>query len=805
MAFNNARNFNINGGAHNVVHGHQINVNHITQSSTPSEFSIASSNQITYLSTTDEILRVLAARAAMNATSDAEARYPQPNCHPNTRVETLDELGQWVKEKKGTTRVCWVHGSAGVGKSAIAQKISEDHRSHVFATFFFSRNDSTRDNLEPFVATIAFQCCTSEALKRVVGPLIMDAIRSNPNIFDTSAENQFHKMILEPFSKVKWFSRRNLPNLLIVDGLDECVDNPSQQRLLEIIDLAITFRTPSPFTFLLCSRPEPQIRHGIKSAGFASCLKYIELSGTTVRFLGKLSESDLDIQRYFLEKFSELRAKYRAVLRDRGENWPSEAEIKVLVERASGQFIFAVTVINYVDTLDERPQDRLDTILSIEPGNIQNSPYPPLDSLYRQILSTCRDWDKIRPILQLLVTPHPTLRHAHNNHLSWNSPSIITGLFKLKPGEVEMLLSRLHSVVNVPDDAYSNIRILHASFTEFLLDSARSEQYCITRYSKTEYCDLVAVLLLSTLSSFTAMYTPYCTFEQPFGDMFGRWCTAATNRTRLEGISALTCLDYCLPIECPSPGLRVELDKFDPCSTSSMVMTIVNRDILKKFAVWRDCLAWAKSLEELIPHTFVERMEMFLDSCYIGFAQETLRQRVLRTTFEAECAFAGLSAFEADDVVAFATEYYQQWWTEGLKDGGFNPLLLPATADPGQIFPEDWVVLHATKGNGIMLRRVYDRCRLFNLQGRQVFDNDVTHDTTESLGYNLIKEEDLAAFKALIYERRDLLAEFPLWSPDSELPLEEDTIFAPEPENQRLSMRKSLLNSVRRLIDRSSV
>ena len=64
-------------------------------------------------------------------------------------------------------------------------------------------------------------------------------------------------------------------------------------------------------------------------------LSCVEISGTTVRFLGYLSESDIDIQQYLLKELSMLRTKYYSVLRNEGESWPSEEQVMNLVERAS--------------------------------------------------------------------------------------------------------------------------------------------------------------------------------------------------------------------------------------------------------------------------------------------------------------------------------------------------------------------------------------------------------------------------------------------------------------------------------------
>ncbi|KAK7036651.1 hypothetical protein VNI00_011584 [Paramarasmius palmivorus] len=771
MAFNGSSNFTNYGGAHNVVYGNQINTtNHFDDDRNGGPL-------------------LLIARAAMNACHDAEARYPPPNCSPNTRVNPLGMLGRWIEDKDTPTRVFWVHGSVGVGKSAIAQKISEDYSHHLIGSFFFSRNDSTRNKLDPFIATLAYQCCTSELLRDVVGPIIINTIRSNPNILNTTIETQLRKLILEPFSKIIPTQRRGLPNLIVIDAIDECVDLTLQVRLIEIIDLAITFTTRVtsgghfPFIFLLCSRLEPQIRDTIDNAAFSSCLERIEISGTTIRFLGHLSEADLDIQKYLLERFGALRRKYRRVLRSEGETWPSEDVVRDLVWRASGQFIFASTVIKYIDTLDELPQDRLETILMTKPNKeIQGSPYPDLDILYRQILSACPAWDKVSTILRLLVTPHPNLRGILTQDIHWHSPLVIAGLFKLKWGQVETLLSRLHAVLHVPEEAYSPIYILHASFTEFLLGSARSGEYCVQQYSEAEYCDHVTVLLLHTFSSFATWYPIYHISKdsRAFGTLSDEW----QNRVRSDDILlhfAITYWpDYRRRVQFPSANLLAELEKFDPCLVGDLTV-FSSYNIALVFSDWKDCVAWAKTLGEKAPVTFIKRMDDFFQACHIAYSPTTWRMHAVRRTFSVECGFCTFDIWQdREEILDIVCKYFQGWWndSESNEHGGFYGLLFPSTYNLVEVLPKNWVTDHATQFNGDILRKMYYIRKSLDEDARGVFDSDIIYNTLESIdGRKLVKvEEDLVEFKALLYERRDLFVNLPTPHPKGDSFSGDDTV-----------------------------
>ncbi|KAF9260157.1 hypothetical protein L218DRAFT_873082 [Marasmius fiardii PR-910] len=176
----------------------------------------------------------LKAQVAFSALHDSEARYPQPNVMPGTREEILRRLCSWCEDPSQSSRVFWVHGAAGTGKSAIAQALSEKYTQsgQLAAPFFFSRNDATWDKLDPFVATIAHQIATSQSLGPHISPLISHTISSNSGILTKKWEIQFQTLIEEPSIQVDPGSWSKLPQLVIVDGVDECIKVESQVRLV---------------------------------------------------------------------------------------------------------------------------------------------------------------------------------------------------------------------------------------------------------------------------------------------------------------------------------------------------------------------------------------------------------------------------------------------------------------------------------------------------------------------------------------------------------------------------------------------
>ena len=66
---------------------------------------------------------------------------------------------KWIKwEEDLKAFIMWVYGPAGAGKSAIAHTIAEMcEETILLASFFFSRNDPSRNTVKPLIATIAYQ------------------------------------------------------------------------------------------------------------------------------------------------------------------------------------------------------------------------------------------------------------------------------------------------------------------------------------------------------------------------------------------------------------------------------------------------------------------------------------------------------------------------------------------------------------------------------------------------------------------------------------------------------------------------
>ncbi|KAE9383306.1 hypothetical protein BT96DRAFT_80619 [Gymnopus androsaceus JB14] len=358
-----------------------------------------------------------------------------------------------------------------MGKSAVAQTISEEFAtSHLAASFFFARADPSRNNLSSFFITISYQLATSPTLGPLIKYPIELAVRENPSIVHATVEEQFRDLIVLPCN---WLGRlteqwKSLPQLIVIDGLDECIDIASQERLLTIIRKAKTATPPLPFEFLICSRPEPRIRNAFSHQAFHSILHCTDI--------GESFESGKDIANYLGYGFNRIRREHGRSMAHIAEDWPGNGIIYQLVQRACGQFIYPATVLKYVGDYDGFPVERLEIILKIAVPDDFDSPYPDLDLLYMQILSVCPKAELFSDVMAHILSPAGTF---FDQRYDQTSAFVLEGLFFVPKGKVWVLLSRLHSVLFIPENDHENITVRHASFIDFLTDRNRSGRYFV--------------------------------------------------------------------------------------------------------------------------------------------------------------------------------------------------------------------------------------------------------------------------------------------------------------------------------------
>ena len=375
-------------------------------------------------------------------------------CLPGTRESVIQDIMLWVKDPQGQN-VFWLNGLAGTGKSTITQSFSEIIANDGFlgASFFCSRDYLDRKELKNIFPTLAYQLACRYPNFR---SHIITTLKNDPTLVYSSLISQLEDLLVNPLS------RENIPCVIIIDALDECVDDQPASAVLSVLGRFV--QQLSPVKFFITGRPEPRIRTGFR-------LPLLQPL-TQIFLLHQVESSSVnnDIQLYLTQRLSMI-AKQRSDL-DLPNPWPHDYEIRVLTNKSSGLFIFASTLVRFIGSEHHEPNERLQLVVS-EVGSTTHEGQAGIDSLYYQILRHAfsdahesKVFDRMRHILGAIILAF--------NPLSRKELSTILGV---PTTLISTTLRHLHSVILVSAGESEEIRVFHKSFPDFLQDYQRCTDF----------------------------------------------------------------------------------------------------------------------------------------------------------------------------------------------------------------------------------------------------------------------------------------------------------------------------------------
>ncbi|KAJ7214123.1 hypothetical protein C8J57DRAFT_288190 [Mycena rebaudengoi] len=404
-------------------------------------------------------INILHRNCAPEAFHDPADSYDQPRCHPETRIKMQDKLWKWCNGAEWPSRInstdteptiLWVHGPAGAGKSAIMETLSQklEKEGRMGGAFFFKRGHPSRGNARVLFATIALQLAVNSSQ---VKARISQTVEENPTLLGRSVGAQLRELILKPSAGL---DSKSPPRIIIIDGLDECDGHNVQQEILRLIRESTQQRTP--LRFIIASRPEAHIHEVFADPSFSGWYRGFNVES-----------SFGDVHTYLVAEFSRIHREH-STMAAVPTPWPSEEVTERLVEKSSGYFIYASTIIKFVDDKNFRPTQRLEAVKNISGKPGFKSPFSALDELYTQILSAVPQNPHLVPILSVI------------DNFSLSCPQI-DELLGLEPGDTALSLRGLHSVVEFEDRGIKRNmpRFIHASFSDFLCDPFRAGDFYI--------------------------------------------------------------------------------------------------------------------------------------------------------------------------------------------------------------------------------------------------------------------------------------------------------------------------------------
>jgi len=382
------------------------------------------------------------------------------SCTPNTRQKILEDLMEWAKNPH-KSRLYWMNGMAGTGKTTIAYSLCEQlqEKGLLGANFFCSRSLAECSDVRNIIPTTARQLARSSpqfasALLEVLGA----------DIQPPSLGNQLKRLIWEPFQRISEPVTDTL--IVVIDALDECTNGSSEIRLF-LEQICNYFSTNAiPLKLFVTSRPEGIISSTITptSPSKWSVFHIHDIEGSLVQ---------ADIKVYIEDEFTRI-----AKIRRLENGWPPSTEVDVVVGNANRLFIYAATVIRYVGEDCGNPRRRLSELASASQGTSQSSNLSTqlIDELYRAILKRAlgekNPEEKLlaQMVVKLVVCAQTPFTLAGIADLLNASEGL---KIEILVSDVRTALELLPSVISTPMDEDGVATTFHASFPDFLFDERR--------------------------------------------------------------------------------------------------------------------------------------------------------------------------------------------------------------------------------------------------------------------------------------------------------------------------------------------
>ena len=356
--------------------------------------------------------------------------------------------------------IFWLNGMAGTGKSTIARTIARTltKQKRLAASFFFSRGRGDLSNTGKLFSTVAIQlAATSTELKRY----ICKAIAEHENVDRQSLREQWTNLIYQPLSRVRSKSKSPLVLVFVFDALDECGRQEDIRTLLRLLAETENLEAVK-LRVLVTSRPEIPIQLG-----------FLAISGDTHEnfVLHNIASPVIqhDISVFLRHEMGIIRSEHLLP-----SDWPTKEELELLIEKSGGLFIYAVTVCRFIHDHRWLPAKRLNIVL--EGGSHEQSPERRLDEMYIQILENsifqndCNEKEK-----DLLSRRFQNI--VGSIIVLFDSLSVVSlmSLFPMLSETIEITLAPLKSLLDVPVNRDTPVRLLHPSFRDFLLNQERCQ------------------------------------------------------------------------------------------------------------------------------------------------------------------------------------------------------------------------------------------------------------------------------------------------------------------------------------------
>lgn len=351
----------------------------------------------------------------------------------------IDAIEDWRLDPEQDSRVFWIVGNPGVGKSSFAANLSHFGRDKVIAAHFCEWDKDDHRNAQRVVRSIAFQIAARL-------PDYRKLLLTLPEIHGLDDKNPaelFDYLLSNPLQNVINGDRERY--LIVIDALDEASEggfNPLAEMLSRNAQ-----RLPDWIGIVVTSRPEKPVS--------------VNLQNLNPFFFDAENENNLaDIQGY-------VHTELVNFLKNQPE---SNQTIQKIIEKSEGVFLYVEHICNElklgnlsIDQIDDFPHGLGQIFLQFFTRRFaiskEQSDSKEFDLHYFQ--------KRCRPLLELVTVAQEPL-----------NPSFISLNLKIDAYQLNDIIDAFGSFVRSTDD---QIRLIHKSLIDWLCDRSKSGSYWVER------------------------------------------------------------------------------------------------------------------------------------------------------------------------------------------------------------------------------------------------------------------------------------------------------------------------------------
>ncbi len=187
----------------------------------------------------------------------------RPTCHPRTRLDMHRTITEWIIDSETTSKVLWITGLAGAGKSTLATTVANMYAENgrLGAYVFFDRDVKERSDPINSLRTLAYELsrCDVRIAKGIKG-----AVDVNSRIAQMQLDAQFRDLVRMPLLQAASDTAQGQsladegPIVIVIDSLDECGNDSTRKQLLKVLAKE-TAKLPKIVRVIITSRSEPDI------------------------------------------------------------------------------------------------------------------------------------------------------------------------------------------------------------------------------------------------------------------------------------------------------------------------------------------------------------------------------------------------------------------------------------------------------------------------------------------------------------------------------------------------------------------